>query len=134
MRPVVGGVLGLLESAGPGNGGEDLGDDAGLLLLELVVVMVLVKAGVVVVTMFPDEVDTTKLSGDDRAISSCGSGSLSIAAKLLGISCGDACLLRWLSSLSFSVKPCNYGRFTSYPCLTTVRASNNRSVAKTALV
>ena len=93
VRPV-GGVLGLLESAGPGNGGEDLGDDAGLLLLELVVVMVLVMAGVVVVVTMLPGVETTKLSGDDLAISSCGSGSLSMAAKLLGISCGDACLFR----------------------------------------
>ena len=107
MTGGAGGVPGLLESGPDGGGGEDLGDEFGLLLLELVVVIVLVMAGVVVVTMLP-VVETTKLSGEDLAISSCGSGSLSMAAKLLGISCGDACLFKCGSSLSFSVKPCNY--------------------------
>ena len=65
MRPV-GGVLGLLESAGPGNGGEDLGDDAGLLLLELVVVMVLVMAGVKphgVLPPFPHDLEINVWAG-----------------------------------------------------------------------
>jgi len=101
----VGGVPGLLESGPDGGGGDDLGDEYGLLLLELVVVMVLVMAGMVVVHMLP-VVEMTKLRGDDDLlISSCGSGSLSMAAKLLGISCGDACLFKCGSSLSFSVKP-----------------------------
>lgn len=117
-RPVIGGVPGILDSGpedGSGGGDPDFpGDEAGLLLLELVVVMVFVIAGVVVVIMLPfparvptedPTADTTKLSGDERAISSCGSGSLSIAAKLLLISCGEACRFKWTSSLSFSVKP-----------------------------
>jgi hypothetical protein len=109
----MGGVPGLLDKGPEGaKGGEDLpGDEAGLLRLEqLLVVTVLVIAGVVVVTMLPG-LDMTKLRGDDRAISSWGSGSLSMAAKLWVISCGDACLFKWESSLSFSVKPCNYECF-----------------------
>ena len=34
-------------------------------------------------------------------------GSFNNAARLLAISGGDACLFKWGSSLSFSVKPCN---------------------------
>lgn len=103
----VGGVSGLPPDKTGGGAGEDMGDEFGLLLLELVVVMVLVMAGAVVETILVGGVeDMTKLRGDDDlAISSCGSGSLSMAAKLLGISCGDACLFKCTSSLSFSVKP-----------------------------
>jgi hypothetical protein len=104
----IGGVPGLLESGPDGGGGDDIGDGFGLLLLELDVVMVLVMAGVVVVTMFamPVLLETTKLKGDDDlAISSWGSGSLSMAAKLWGISCGDTCFFKCGSSLSFSVNP-----------------------------
>lgn len=109
----MGGVPGLLDKGA--RGGDDLpGDEAGLLRLEqLLVVTVLVMAGVVV-TMLPG-LDMTKLRGDDRAISSWGSGSLSMAAKLLVISCGEACLFKWESSLSFSVKPCNYVLFKWLP-------------------
>ena len=38
---------------------------------------------------------------------SVGEGSFNNAARLLVISWGDACLFKWGSSLSFSVKPCN---------------------------
>ena len=121
----MGGVPGLLDKGPEGaRGGDDLpGDEAGLLRLEqLLVVTVLVMAGVVVVTMLPG-LDMTKLRGDDRAISSWGSGSFSMAAKLWVISCGEACLFKWESSLSFSVKPCNYVLFKWLPivfnaCLT----------------
>ena len=112
----MGGVPGLLDKGPEGaRGGDDLpGDEAGLLRLEpLLVVMVLVMAGVVV-TMLPG-LDMTKLRGDDRAISSWGSGSLSMAAKLWVISCGEACLFKWESSLSLSVKPCNYVLFKWLP-------------------
>ena len=108
----VGGVSGLPPDK-TGGAGDDMGDEFGLLLFELVVVMVLVMAGAVVETILVGGVeDMTKLRGDDDlAISSCGSGSLSMAAKLLGISCGEACLFKCTSSLSFSVKPCNYVSF-----------------------
>lgn len=80
-----------------GGGGDDLGDEAGLpppLEFEGAVSMEAEEAVVVMVV----GLETTKLSGGDPGaeggISSLGTGSLSIAAKLLLISCGDACLFK----------------------------------------
>lgn len=70
-----------------GGGGDDLGEDVGLPLEFEVAVTIDVVAVVVMA------VETTRLRGGEPAggISSLGTGSLSIAAKLLLSSWGDAC-------------------------------------------
>jgi hypothetical protein len=91
LMALVTGTLGMgVVGFEPGGGGEDLGDDIGL-LFEVVVVMtgaLPTAAEIVVVAELAAE--TTKLRGLERGvlvlISSCGRGSFSIAAKLLVIS------------------------------------------------
>ena len=80
---------------GPVDGGVvDLGDEHGLGLLVLLVLLAAVVTVEVVVSAPPDVVETTRLNGAcDRSSLFCG-GSFNRAAKLFPISEGDACLLR----------------------------------------